>query len=537
MHLLSCENPQRVYNKFMNEYIWVSCGKCNSCMNARAYRWTDMLERERLNSRYTLFITLTYDDLHLPALGLGYYPGFEISHRNFLDREIDLVPNNSCDNICIPYKQFLKDYPLQKEDLDLFFGLFRQFNGIPYASSDDIQKFNKRLNKYFHDNVTQKFKNFRYFVVSEYGSTTLRPHFHGIYFTDSREVAQCFRKAVSLSWNKGIIDCQFVENSACSYVSQYINKSADLPLFYQKGDLRPKYWFSKKPIIGALYKHDSIGVGDDNSEDLRQILDNGLVEHCVQRKASDTKFMAVPIDKSTENYLFPKCCCFGKISDSLRIELYTISCRFVRKVRDGFKGFLKDVCKYMYDLYEDYEYSIRSIESDLSRFLYEMFYKDWLSEVEDLHNHAYEWLRRLYYLSRKFMRNCLLYGKSAKEYLCLILNYYNNKELYILRKFYEFQQSYDGPSDDLALCYPEWLWTRQNMTIQDFCDNVNLPSDVVQQREIGYQFRQSNKKSHFKNAYLDSLELKRTFNSLFNTLKVYFYAKKCHETLEAVAAS
>lgn len=86
MHLLTCEHPQRVFNKYINQYVWVACGHCNSCQNAKAYRWTDALERERLNSRYCLFVTLTFDDLHLPTMGLGYFPDFEVSHENFLKR-------------------------------------------------------------------------------------------------------------------------------------------------------------------------------------------------------------------------------------------------------------------------------------------------------------------------------------------------------------------------------------------------------------------------------------------------------------------
>lgn len=537
MHLLSCEHPQRVYNKYIDKYVWVTCGKCNSCRNAKAYRWTDALERERLNSRYCLFVTLTFDDAHLPLAGLGYYPDFEISHQSFLKHEVSLVSNNvSDDKFCIPYTDFIKEHHLDEVDIRLFFGLYRQFGGLPYASSSVLQKFHKRLNKYFHDYVTQEFKNFRYFAVSEFGSTTLRPHFHAIYFTDSSEVANEFRKGVSLSWKQGLIDCQFVEKSACSYVAQYINKFADLPSFYQKGEFKTKYWFSKKPIIGARYRHDTDGVGYECSKDLQEILDTSAIEDCIQRKATDNKFVVVPLDSSTENYLFPKCVSFGQVSDSLRIELYSISCRYVRKVREGFKGFLKDVVYYLFTLYSDYEYSVRFTETELSRFLYENFYKRWLSDDEDEHSAAFEWLRRVYYLSRKFMRNCLIYKKSVKEYFRLIVEHYKKKELWLLGKFYEFQQNYLGCSDDLALMYPEYLWSVQNMTFQDFYDNVNLPDDVVTQRKDAAYYAESYKKTHFKNAYLDSLKFKRSYKTLFNHLIYYYYAKKRYEAFEAIAA-
>lgn len=535
MHLLSCEHPHRVFNKYINEYVWVTCGKCNSCKNAKAFRWTDALERERLNSRYALFVTLTFDDFHLPLVGLGYYPEFKVSYEDFIQNDVSLVSVNvPSDDICIPFSSFCRDNYLTSDDINLFFGLYKQFGGIPYASKTVLQNFNKRLNKYFHDKVTNKFKNFRYFCVSEYGSTTLRPHFHGIYFTNDSKVARCFREAVSVSWKQGIIDCQYVENSACSYVAQYINKHSDLPLFYQKGELSTKYWFSKRPIIGARYRYDFTGVGNDDTQALQEILNNSSVTCCISGKANSTKPLVVPLDKSTENYLFPKCDSFKQISNSLRIELYTICLRFVRKTREGFKGFLKDVISYMVDVFDFV--TLPFFESDLARFLYEKFYKRWLDVDEKKHSAAYEWLRRVYYLSRKFMRNCLIYKKSVKEYLNLIITYFDKKELYLLSQFYNFQQSYDGFCDDLVLMYPEYLHTAYNWDFQDYFVNFGVPNDVQLQIDVGKEFSFNNKKSHFKNAYFDSLELKRTYNLLFNVLKVYFYAKKCDETLEAFAS-
>ena len=48
----------------------------------------------------------------------------------------------------------------------------------------------------------------------------------------------------------------------------------------------------------------------------------------------------------------------------------------------------------------------------------------------------------------------------------------------------------------------------------------------------------SNKKTHFKNAYLDSLQYKKDpkYKSLYCLIKTYLYAKKCNETIEAFAA-
>ena len=159
MNIVDCEHPVRVYNKYLGEYVWTSCGKCKHCRQKRASRWVARLEVERSQHPFCFFVTLTYSNDWLPIL----------------------TPSQSDPNILVDWRH--SDIELSINDLTFLTAADRQyfderiasFNGIPYASSIDIQKFHKRLNKYFHDNCTQTYQNFRFFTVSEYGSTTLRP--------------------------------------------------------------------------------------------------------------------------------------------------------------------------------------------------------------------------------------------------------------------------------------------------------------------------------------------------------------------------
>lgn len=535
MHLLSCEHPIRVYNKYIEKYIWVPCGKCNTCRNMKALKWTDALERERLQHRYCMFVTLTYSDINLPLLTYDHfredYSVLQHNRTSFESHNVMLAASRCHDDICIPFESSLFEHEL--EDEKLFFGLFDQFDGVPYASKSDIQYFNKRLNKWFFNNVTKKFKNFRYFVVSEYGPSTLRPHFHGIYFFDSSDIAKRFKEGVSLSWQKGTIDCQFVEKSACSYVAQYINKSADLPIFYQKGALAPFFLFSRCPTIGCRYISDSLRTDNECTSDLQEIFDNTFVE-VVSRRRNTGEFVVLPLDRSTENRLFAKCPFFSQITMSCRVELYTISLRYVAK---DFREFL---CKIRSVMYEKYcSFSNKTIVHFLSTdILYNMFYlpfsSDDIKEIEK----GINWLRRLFYLSRKICINACNFGVDLLTYVNRICDYWNKKELYLLKKFYIFQSEYcesKGLSDDLVFMYPEFIWTKLNTDIPALLKNYT-PDDIIQQRETAAFYAFSNKKSHFKNAYLDSLEFKRNYKSLFNTLKIYFYAKKCNEVIETIAA-
>ena len=245
MELISCEHPVRVYNKYIDEFVWTSCGHCNACRKRRAARWVARLEAERRLHPVSLFVTLTYNEPSLPVL-------------QFND-EGDLLVSNK-DSLSIPFDEMVFSSVADKQYFDSRMAL----GGIPYASVVDIQKFHKRLNKWFHDNVTQTYKNFRYFTVSEFGSTTLRPHFHSIYFTDSLEVASRFAEGVCACWQFGISDTQYIEKSANSYVAQYLNELFDLPSFYHHSKIRPFFVCSKQPPIG---------MRDKWQEDFKEIFD------------------------------------------------------------------------------------------------------------------------------------------------------------------------------------------------------------------------------------------------------------------------
>lgn len=105
MQLLSCEHPVRVFNRFVNDYIWVPCGKCAICKNKRAAHYTELLEREKLQHSYAFFVTLTYSDESLPFISQGFLD-------NIADTKV-YVSSRSRDCICIPFAEL---FPSDKED-------------------------------------------------------------------------------------------------------------------------------------------------------------------------------------------------------------------------------------------------------------------------------------------------------------------------------------------------------------------------------------------------------------------------------------
>lgn len=54
---------------FVRDFIEIPCGHCIGCKQDRQYSWAFRCMAEAQYHRFNYFLTLTYDDLHLPALG------------------------------------------------------------------------------------------------------------------------------------------------------------------------------------------------------------------------------------------------------------------------------------------------------------------------------------------------------------------------------------------------------------------------------------------------------------------------------------
>lgn len=102
----------------VSQRITVPCGKCYACLSRRRDSWSFRIGQELKVSSAAHFITLTYDDDHLP----------------------------------------------------------RSDGDIPIVLRSDVQLFMKRLRK-----SISPYK-IRYFLVAEYGTLTYRPHYHLILF-------------------------------------------------------------------------------------------------------------------------------------------------------------------------------------------------------------------------------------------------------------------------------------------------------------------------------------------------------------------
>lgn len=177
---------------------YVPCGKCLACRINRRREWTQRLLHESNYNSTSYFITITYDSEHVPI---------------------------NCD-------------------------------GLMEVCKKDIQLFHRYIRRNFPD-VT-----FRYFLNSEYGPQTQRPHYHAIYyglpesvFTSGipkygkRGLEYTYNGELQRIWSKGELTVSPMTRERASYCAKYFIDKLDNPDFTEKNF----NLMSRKPGIGRLY--------------------------------------------------------------------------------------------------------------------------------------------------------------------------------------------------------------------------------------------------------------------------------------------
>lgn len=192
--------------------IKIPCGKCRGCRAQKARAWADRMVLELDHSKKAVFLTLTYNQEHVPC-------------------RMDASTGEAV-------------LSLNKRDLQLFF---------------------KRLRKKFPD------IDFRYCAVGEYGSNTQRPHYHAILFGISLEdiddlvfhgtnelgdpfyISETWQYDI---WKQGYCYFSYVTWKTCAYVARYVKKK-DMGLVtdeYVDRVLEPPFFVSSRnPGIGLYY--------------------------------------------------------------------------------------------------------------------------------------------------------------------------------------------------------------------------------------------------------------------------------------------
>lgn len=204
-------------------YVTIPCRHCLGCAIDYSRDWANRMCLELDAQKKAIFVTLTYNDLHVP-----------------------------------------------KTD-----------KGILTLDVRDIQLFFKRLRKYFTG------IKIRYFLAGEYGPKTKRPHYHAIIyglelsdFPDLaiykvNELGNIIYKSKILEdiWQNGFITLAEVNYKTCAYVSRYVLKKHFSFNKHELDGAKPEFNLcSRRPGIGLgayqeILDRDSdyitINTGDD----------------------------------------------------------------------------------------------------------------------------------------------------------------------------------------------------------------------------------------------------------------------------------
>lgn len=85
-----------------------------------------------------------------------------------------------------------------------------------------FKRFRNRMDRRYGINIKE---HFRYFLCSEYGKNTNRPHHHALFFFDEFVPITTIQECVSHSWYYGFVDVELPDsNRVLTYVSKYVAK-------------------------------------------------------------------------------------------------------------------------------------------------------------------------------------------------------------------------------------------------------------------------------------------------------------------------
>lgn len=209
------------------EPIRIPCGKCVGCKLDYSREWASRIVMESMfHDDPGLFVTLTYDDDHLP-----------------------IMIDDGTEHI-VKGKGFSADYCTKGATL----------------YKKDVQDWMKRLrrNLSYHYDVNS---GVRFYLAGEYGSHGLRPHYHVCLFgcpTDSlREVCknslgQSLYESdfITETWKNGHVCVGKLNFQTAAYTARYCLKKAqgkDHAFFDQLGVKREFVNMSREPGIGIPY--------------------------------------------------------------------------------------------------------------------------------------------------------------------------------------------------------------------------------------------------------------------------------------------
>lgn len=275
----SCLHPYRRFNSASKQYSYCACGSCLPCQQKKQKKWEYRLFDHMRSGLFScLFITLTYDNAHLPLICVDdNFSDFKLVTTRFrsgtvedsdkTERVVSYISKEDFYNFLedeIP--DFGPKHIIHYVDRRYKNGYYvkNQSNCFAVCYKKDVQDFVARLRSHLStvDDLAGEDLRFTYFIASEYGPETFRPHYHGILFFNSQKVAEyANRIGVFKAWGKqsmpyntsGDKISSFVNNAQANaaYVSKYVTGYTHLPAVLHFKEFRPFHLQSISVPIGS----------------------------------------------------------------------------------------------------------------------------------------------------------------------------------------------------------------------------------------------------------------------------------------------
>lgn len=203
------------------DFVQIPCGQCIGCRLDYSRQWANRCLMELEYHKESWFITLTYDDNHVPWSECVHPETGEITQHQ----------------------------TLRKKDFQDFMKRLRKNYSVKYPDAEKL----------------------RFYACGEYGSQTFRPHFHAIIFGlhlddlvlygrnaqgdtlyNSQFISDCWH-------NNGYAVIGQVTWESCAYVARYIMKKlkGDQAEFYELNNIVPEFTLmSRRPGIARQWFDD-----------------------------------------------------------------------------------------------------------------------------------------------------------------------------------------------------------------------------------------------------------------------------------------
>lgn len=518
-----CFHPRKVTNRYTHETLFVRCGTCPSCLVHRSNIQCALISNMSSHFKYAYFFTLTYSDEFVPRVSLevvercdaeseidAYMSDSDPRHLPYDDSKYQIaatyLPRSGCFRVHDSGRvrdfsetedsyQFLHTFS-GKEIRDLLVASNGRYDFarkcVVFPSIDECRNevlvlnpydqnlFFKRLRKLIAEKYDEKIC---YYLVSEYGGRTYRPHWHGILFFNSDELTSSICELVSKSWSYGRTDCSLSRGSAAGYVASYINSFVDLPDFFNRHkEIKPRSYHSKGLSVNKLFRQSS-----DISE-IQEVASSCLDGFSVPING---EYVTVKPSRSYERMVFPR------ISDPVFANPYSCVDLFFgaftasnRLIRDGYISIDENLSVWeLSKRYAHFYYDVMSGSRTSSRYDFLIFDYTRLETVQIDSDSVVGKIYRFFSAVNRTLRFWNLdrhvLSEDLKRFLFKLFvssfDYWSRKELRFINDFYDYLSVH--PESDSFLksrtvgyCLPskddKSFWNELNSTLSSLKNSV-----------------------------------------------------------------